>query len=869
MGTLQYHHDLDPEALAELCAESGGALNSLEASLETSGFVVSLWEGAALLGLVHGFRDGARALFVVGRCVRATAGAEVDRQLVEGCLRDVDAGAKRMWLLDAPPPAPWTDATFLAPKRRYAPRLWPGVLSGLNAVVFSWAAVVLPWRSWTVFSLLTALVALAHGATAGLSAWGHRWQARAWRVQSWLSLAYLAYITWNVVQSAVYLSAIYGGLGSGVAVALAALWANVLLLTVPLSLWGLAATGGVRRASAAVGVLTLLIAVAGLAWTSNRVNVEPLATVEGDDPKAVVAAVEAVLPPWKTLPRLSDPAQTPSLFVMDPVECAAELTPGEATVVATYIARGKKATTRSVCLQAPTLSAALALLGERLRREGTRSSVKVDVLRGRHHLDAWPPVVEALSIRPGLDGVCEGRRCLMPWQMIARDAFRTFRPVKDIPDLSFGVGAVTLRRWLGRPDGDLGTLEGLQRITTHSLVINDAGEVHRLLRLRDIEADINPEALRAAGARAQRYILNAQMESGKFRYILHPFTGKSESSSFSSARHAGTAMMLCELGEDGPRLTDAINRALDALVKLEQRRGRRSLLFNPGNQKGDRIRFNGLALGLAALATCRPRVGARHDATIARLTRTFLDSQRPDGGFYTQATRADAEPLGGADRIYVPGQMMFALVMVEKLLSEPNTSLPGEGAPTREEIRASLDRAMTYFAEDYWSGFLSDFFFIEENWHCIAARAALEHHRHDGYEKFCTDYSDFKKRLILEEGSDVDADLIGSHGFGNVVMPQNTPTAGIGETLAAAMAVKQARGEDIESDRALMGKILTYLMRQPWSEVSCFGCAREPSALGGVSEHAATSVVRIDFVQHFWAAIRYGGDFVTPATKKN
>ena len=43
---------------------------------------------------------------------------------------------------------------------------------------------------------------------------------------------------------------------------------------------------------------------------------------------------------------------------------------------------------------------------------------------------------------------------------------------------------------------------------------------------------------------------------------------------------------------------------------------------------------------------------------------------------------------------------------------------------------------------------MRDFFFFEENWHCLAARAALAHHRRDDYERFCLDYVTMKTRLL-------------------------------------------------------------------------------------------------------------------------
>jgi len=70
-------------------------------------------------------------------------------------------------------------------------------------------------------------------------------------------------------------------------------------------------------------------------------------------------------------------------------------------------------------------------------------------------------------------------------------------------------------------------------------------------------------------------------------------------------------------------------------------------------------------------------------------------------------------------------------------------------------IKAAVERGMDYVAGEYWSHPLRNFFFIEENWHCLAARAALDHHRHAAYEQFCLDYTRFRSRFALTATSGV------------------------------------------------------------------------------------------------------------------
>jgi hypothetical protein len=155
---------------------------------------------------------------------------------------------------------------------------------------------------------------------------------------------------------------------------------------------------------------------------------------------------------------------------------------------------------------------------------------------------------------------------------------------------------------------------------------------------------------------------------------------------------------------------------------------------------------------------------------------------------------------------------------------------------------------------------LYPFFFIEENWHCLAARAALELERDPQYEQFCLDYVTFKTRQILDLDSGVDPLFVGGMGFGNVVPPHNTGSAGFGEALSAAIAIRKQQGIDIEREQKLLALVLGFLVRQQWTESNCTGCV--PEALGAISEHTHSPITRIDFVQHAWAALGHGGEML-------
>ncbi|MCA9717955.1 MAG: hypothetical protein KC468_25000, partial [Myxococcales bacterium] len=147
----------------------------------------------------------------------------------------------------------------------------------------------------------------------------------------------------------------------------------------------------------------------------------------------------------------------------------------------------------------------------------------------------------------------------------------------------------------------------------------------------------------------------------------------------------------------------------------------------------------------------------------------------------------------------------------------------------------------------------------EENWHCLAAKASLGHHRDPDYERFCLDYVTFKRRLILDEDTWVSDDLIGGYGFGNVLPPHNTPSGGFGEALAAAMEIKRADGRPTDAEERTMALVLRFLVRQQWNDDNCIACSPDHVVVGGFSESMASPIVRIDYTQHTLAALGRGG----------
>jgi hypothetical protein len=737
-----------------------------------------------------------------------------------------------------------------------APRWSIAVLSLLLAAVFAWAAYTLPWQRWTVFASTSAALAAGHAVTGALALAGSRHRARAWRLTSLLALAYLALHTWTAVTAGAYIAELYGGLGRGVAAGLAVVWAVLALLTAPPAIWGIAATGGLRprRGAGLAGGLALAF-LAGLWHGQAAAAATPLA--HPDDPTAIAAALSDSLATTRPVPK-----DTPkvALWTRQPAACDHPL--DRPTAFITYPVRDERSdgkrprlrgTTRCVQTDAPAgLIPAIAAVAADAAAAGP---MKIDVVTGTQPLHAALPGPISLLLRPGLDGVCDGQRCLAPWQLVALGLFVTYTPLPFIEDLRFGADPPAVRRALARADDIAPGVDGLTRITTLSYLVDTGGHVRHVPRMREVQDRLDAVNLGAAALAAERHILAAQADDGRFRYILQPFTGRVTWKGFAVPRQAGTTLALCELGSADPAVVRAAARSLAMLAELERPSGDLGGLVYE-ERVGARPRaWAGLgdtALPLIAYLTCRPRTGPGHDELIARLGRFLLAMQRPDGGFHPRYDLVKGAPIPGPDPMYAAGQAVYALTLLEGLLAaHPRPDLD------HAEVRAAVDRAMTYFADDYWDHGLYGFFFLEENWHCLGARAALEIHRHPGYERLCLDYVDFKRRLIMTDR--VSDELRGAYGFGNVLPPHNTPTAGFGEALAAAMAVRAAQGTTRPEDAELLTQVLTFLVEQQWSDSNCFACTPDQVVPGGFSESVGSPDLRIDYTQHAWAALGHGG----------
>ncbi len=723
------------------------------------------------------------------------------------------------------------------------PRWSLALLSSLIAGVLAWGATTLPWQDYTAFAAVTGVLAGLHGITALLAFAGATGRLRAWRVQSWASLAWLGWLGWKLTTGALYIGRVYGGLGEGIGVVLLACIGLCALVVLPVAIWGIVATGGLcwRKGEAGAATLAgiLIVGGLGLSWGKGGAQAAPA----GIDAQAL-----GVLAP-------PPGASAPSLFRTGPTTC--DRSPGVdvATAVVTLAVPEEAVGSRilSRCVQAGTGKDLVPLLVDATADAMAGSRIKLDVITAVQDLPALTGSLAALALRPGLDGACREGVCLMPWQLVAADRFNTYRPFSAVQDIRFGLAPGLLQEVLGGPAKASG-LEGLRRIETDSFVIEPGGVVTPLRRMHGPRPAVTAESLAQAIAAAQDQVIAATLESGRFRYLLDPMRGKTPGGRFSLPRQGGTTYSLCDVGEDSAEVSEVAARSLAMMAALERPLGEGvGALQYPSGGGSRRIGFRQSTIPLIAFLSCRSRVGPVHDDLIGRLGRFMLAMQRPDGGYYPLWDAKGQQPIPGAELVYSGGQATLALVMMEALQREE--ALPG--LPPLAEIEAAVERSMAWYGGPYWDHGAAEFVYLEENWHCLAARTALPFHRNDDYERFCLDYVSMKGRLVLGPDDGVDGDLVGGYGWGNVFLPHNTGTAGYLEALAASMALKEARGESLDRDRERLRLSLGFMLQNQWTPTTCFACAPDPVVPGSWSEHMASPEIRIDYIQHAWSGLAH------------
>ncbi|MBW2379292.1 MAG: hypothetical protein JRG70_07020 [Deltaproteobacteria bacterium] len=709
------------------------------------------------------------------------------------------------------------------------------VVGGLMRLLWSggwfWPVALGVWAGL----LLASAVGLFSGTRAG------RFAAR---LAAFYQLGFLAVLIVGLLSSAAYLWGLYGEVGIGVAVLLLIILALLIELVGLLPIFKLRSIGVFEREPGALRRIWPVTAV----------------LVPGVVLYCMVVHARATLTSWEPTPAADRDAMSRHLMAVVENE-AVPLLPTDQNdrddhwVVRVYRA-GKIKRRIEVGGNLATAAQAAALeLGRERSVPVRRRAVAIDRIVAETNIDESNAILAALSIVPGLDGITgeiDGHRfTITPHELVLGRMLSEQTPISFIPDFKAGVRLDAARRVLclnaGRsPDCEV---TNLRRARTESWVHYN-GETLDIYRGRPME-ERAPTAVDArAGALAGgHYIVKALQRDGRFRYKLYPESGKVDMEPYAIPRHAGTSWFLLELSEATGE-TQFLHGAEQALDWLEQQLG----------ECGDGLRcvagggvatLGSQALPLIAFATHARVTGSdRYRTTIDRLAEVVMRLQQDNGDFQFVLDTATGRPVPGPRVFYAAGQAALAL------------AISGQVTEEARHLQGARD-ALDFMAGPYWDFFVSDLFFIEEHWTCLAADEVHRLYGDPDHAKLCRDVAGFYQRLQHAEGETTFPDYVGGVGFSPFFPPHTTPTAARTEALIAAYRISVRQGRPDAELRKGIAASVRFLLHNQYGPRDTYPFRSAWTAIGGVPWNYLDPVIRIDTVQHAGAVMLRGGELLS------
>jgi hypothetical protein len=710
------------------------------------------------------------------------------------------------------------------------------VVVALASVLWSanvlWVVALWVWAALLVASAIGLVVGSRVGRFAG-------------RAAAVYQLSFLLVIVVSILTSVAHLWGLYGQIGIGIAAALLLVLAVVFEVVGLLPLFKLRALGVTERPVTRTGAKVLAVSAVVVA----AATVFHLGAVKA----------HASLPAWEPLSPETRHAVAESLAeVLHGETPSPRLTregePDDRWVIRVYH-RGRLESRVEVAGNArdATLAAVEALARTEPRSPGSRS-IAIDRVVAESGLDLGGGIRSALSVVPGLDGVSgeiEGRRyTITPHELVLRRMLSEHTPIPFIPDFEIGIDLHSVLPILCKRAGqepDCAVTE-IRRSRTEQWA-HRRGETYELYRGRPVD-DSPPTAEDArAGARAAGYyVVRSLRRDGRFRYKLHPDTGKTSMRPYNVPRHAGTSWFLLELYEAtaGHTFLRSAERALDWLERrmTDCGTGLRCIA------SGDHAVLGSQALPLIAFATHARVTGSdRYRESIDRLSEVVRKMQREDGDFDFVLDAKTGESIPGGRALYAGGQAVLALAISGQVTEDP------------DRIDASR-RGMDFLVGPYWSFPLADFFFIEEHWTCLAADELHRLFEKPEYARFCRDAAHFDRRLQHAKGETVFADYVGGIGFSPFFPPYTTTAAGRTEGMLAAYRMSEREGAPDPELRAGIVETVGFLLHNQYGPKDTYAFRSALDAVGGVPWNYYDPVIRIDTVQHAGSVLLHGAELL-------
>jgi hypothetical protein len=715
-------------------------------------------------------------------------------------------------------------------------RTWAWI-AGVHGLTIALTMILLvPWKTGWVNAACVAYAMLQGAVAFGL--WRRTlWGWRLGLISGLIGLASGVLIIMGLLLSWVYLRGIYGAVGYGAAVLSllgAAVVFEVLGLVPAMQLRALLrreVRGDFRPAKAVQQaiILLLLVPLVSVLLVAGHAQYTPVTMVAAEGQGQSIAVLRAAL-------QGSARPAAPALV-------GVPLGPGP-LYVSLWQSGELMARVRG---DGADLAAAVDHAASALRThaalhgyDSTLARLKVDRVRAVHTLRTESPLLVALSVVPGQDGLRRrdgtAEQVLLPDDMIRADRFGAITPLPALPDMRLGLDT----HWaLARLKGPLGALE---RLILESWVESVHGTLP-VLHGNTPLAPATPEDFAHAARQAGDFIVRQQHADGQFHYIYSALDHRHAGTSRRSlARHAGAIYSLAQLYAHTyePRFAHSAAQAARWVLDRYSRpcgMGRRCLV------QGRYAKLGESALTLIALLEYQRATQQEEFGLIAREFGAFvLAMQRGDGEFHQVSDLWQQTPAPQHRWLFASEQAALALVMTYNVFAD-------------RRFLQGAERALDFLTGPKYASFVGWFSYGEDHWTCIAAQEAWPHLTSPRYVDFCRGYAAYLRRLQYAATHPVFA---GHYGVSSVLVPQAAATAGYTEAMISTYKLSVHHGQADAVLKAQVRAALETLRRDQLREDNSYLATSPLDASGGVRRSIIQQDIRLDFTQHALSALIRG-----------
>jgi hypothetical protein len=605
------------------------------------------------------------------------------------------------------------------------------------------------------------------------------------------------------------------------------------------------------RTAALLGAIALLAALQYAAiYFSTRIVAPPAL-----DPASQTAAaryLRAVLDgatPEPTLPRALEEARLPgplfvTLYLRGERLLRHESSPRPGSTAASALREARRALLASPATRGLTVE------------DRRRIRIKVDLVLAEGPIAASIPILFAVSVVPGLDGIgleASGRTArLLPDDLFRKEILSGYRPFFFMGEFQTGLDVKATKELLA---DELGmTAEAWRssdkryfRFRVQSFVESlDHGRARPIVRYRAPIGRLTRASAREAVLHAADYVLRLLRPDGKFEYIYYPLADTySPPEEYALPRHAGTTwfLSLAYKALREPRILDGAKRAISYLAAnaVPPSCTRTPFACIGTEDEGD---LGSAALGIVAIAEYESATGdTSYRSLLERLGGFLLFMQKPNGDFCHQYTPRTKKKNCEDILLYYSGEAALGLAKIHERTHQARYVRP-------------LERAIDFLVGENYDFFLGQFFISEDHWTCIAAEAALGAVHKPEWARFCYAFAELNRRAQVSRADPgLVADLEGSFNITPFFMPHNTPVGSRTESNVATYLLSQRLGQPqpLVLETTLLGA--KYLVDQQLKLEDAYLFPRPEAAEGGMMQTPVRASIRIDYVQHAYGAL--------------